>query len=75
MDGYKAASEIRRQEARTGAHVPIIAMTANAMEGARERRLPAGMDDYVAKPVQPRALRAMLERWLEPSERTPSATS
>jgi two-component system sensor histidine kinase/response regulator len=75
MDGYEAAIAIRRHEAQTGAHVPIIAMTANAMEGDRDRCLAAGMDDYVAKPVQPRELREMLERWVEPSERAPSATS
>jgi len=75
MDGYEAATAIRQHEAQTGTHVPIIAMTANAMEGDRDRCLAAGMDDYVAKPVQPPTLRETLERWLEPSERAPSASS
>ena len=72
MDGYEAVTEIRRHEAQTGAHVPIIAMTANAMEGDRDRCLAAGMDDYVAKPVQPRTLRATLERWVERSAHAPA---
>src|SRR5437762_3570736 len=72
MDGYEAATAIRRREVQTGAHVPIVAMTANAMEGARDRCLAAGMDDYVAKPVQPRELRETLARWVEPSARAPA---
>jgi len=72
MDGYEAATAIRRREVQTGAHVPIVAMTANAMEGDRDRCLAAGMDDYVAKPVQPRELRETLERWVEPSARAPA---
>jgi signal transduction histidine kinase/DNA-binding response OmpR family regulator len=62
-DGFEATRQIRRSEA--GArHVPIIAMTAGAMEGDRKRCLAAGMDDYVAKPVRPEDLEAMLRRWV-----------
>ncbi len=69
LDGYSATREIRAREARPAsmlspAHLPIIAMTANAGPGARERCLAAGMDDYVAKPVTAEALDAVLRRWV-----------
>jgi len=62
MDGYEAARQLRRRW--TGTDRPrIIAMTANAMQGDRERCLKAGMDDYIAKPMRAEDLRIALERW------------
>jgi PAS domain S-box-containing protein len=66
MDGYAAAREIRRRE-RGGRRVPIVAMTAEAMTGARESCLEAGMDDYVCKPVQRGELADKLEHWVRSS--------
>jgi PAS domain S-box-containing protein len=62
MDGIEAVAAIRARERRNGAHLPIIAMTAHAMKGDRERCLAAGMDDYVCKPIQRQALTEALER-------------
>jgi signal transduction histidine kinase/DNA-binding response OmpR family regulator len=67
MDGYAATREIRSRE--NGRHVPIVAMTAEALEGARERCLEAGMDGYVMKPIQRAALTSVLAERLR-SERT-----
>ena len=62
MSGTEAAKAIRLLERRTGGHVRIVAMTAHAMEGDRERFLASGMDGYVSKPVDPAALFAEIER-------------
>lgn len=63
VDGFEATALIRKMEGKS-ARTPIIAMTANAMQGDRERCLAAGMDDYVAKPIRPKELQAVLETWL-----------
>jgi len=65
MDGFEATRAIRRREQTTGEHLPIVAMTANAMQGDRERCLEAGMDDHLSKPINPAQLQATIERWLQ----------
>jgi CheY-like chemotaxis protein len=68
MTGYDAAHAIRAGERGTGRHIPIVALTAHAMKGDRELCLKTGMDDYLAKPIHPRELVAVLERWGKPRE-------
>ncbi|HUA09947.1 MAG TPA: response regulator [Candidatus Acidoferrales bacterium] len=63
MDGYEATRAIRKREGRTGGHVPIVAMTANALSEDRDACLSAGMDDYISKPVAMEELRKTLQRW------------
>lgn len=67
MDGLQATAAIRQQEAADGGHIPIVAMTAHAMKGDRERCLESGMDGYVAKPVRSRELFATIEEVLRQS--------
>jgi CheY-like chemotaxis protein len=62
MDGLETTAAIREREKVTGAHVPIVAVTAHAMKGDAERCLAAGMDAYLPKPLEPRQLRAILAR-------------
>jgi two-component system, sensor histidine kinase and response regulator len=74
MDGFEATVAIRAREQTTGRHVPIVAMTAHAMQGDRERCLEAGMDGYVAKPIQAKELlRAIAAHVAPPSVREPAA--
>ncbi len=65
MDGLAATRKIRTLEKGTGRRVPIVAMTAHAVKGDRERCLSAGMDDYLTKPIQAAKLEEMLRRWIE----------
>src|ERR1700719_1695463 len=62
MDGFEATVRIREAEQRTGQHTPIVALTAHAMVGYRDRCLAAGMDDYFCKPLKKADLLALLER-------------
>ena len=74
MDGFQATRTIRQSEAGTDRHQPIIALTANAVAGDRERCLACGMDDYLSKPFTQEQLFALLSRWLTPSTQTESAS-
>jgi CheY-like chemotaxis protein len=72
LDGYAATSTWRERELREHLpRTPVIAMTAHAMKGAREKCLASGMDDYLAKPVTKEALAAMLHTWLPAGEPDP----
>ncbi len=77
VDGFEATKLLRQREAaeqgaaapdsHTTPHIPIVALTANAMRGDRERCLAAGMDDYLTKPIRKYDLKGVLERWIPPS--------
>ena len=64
MDGFEATTKIRAAEADQATRIPIIALTANAFQGDRERCLAVGMDDYLAKPFRQDQLASVLDRWL-----------
>jgi two-component system sensor histidine kinase/response regulator len=65
MDGYEATARIRDPHSGVRSHdIPIIAMTANAMKGDREKCLQAGMEDYICKPIDPNELQSLLDKWL-----------
>jgi CheY-like chemotaxis protein len=75
MDGFEATRLIRQQETGAGKRrTPIIAMTANAVQGDRERCLAVGMDDYLTKPITPEALSGALGRWVGVEEETTEGT-
>jgi CheY-like chemotaxis protein len=66
MNGYQATEILRKQ----GIDIPIIALTANALEGDREKCLSAGCDDYLSKPIKAEDLSAVLEKFLAPKVRS-----
>jgi len=70
MDGFEATAAIREKEREIGRHVPIIALTAHAMKGDKERCLAEGMDGYLSKPIHPEELDALLEKYV--SGRSPA---
>jgi PAS domain S-box-containing protein len=74
MDGYDATRAIRESEKQTGSHIPIIAMTAHAIKGDRERCLEAGMDEYVAKPISSEMLLKTIEVLLPEETKTSPAS-
>jgi len=75
MDGYQATAELRRRERLAGGHTPVIAMTAQAMDGDRERCIDAGMDDFISKPMRHQHLADTLRRWIPSNTRAPRSVA
>jgi CheY-like chemotaxis protein len=75
MDGFEAVAEIRRRESGSGRRVPIVALTASAIEGDREQCLAAGMDDYLPKPFTAAQIRSTLANWLGPAQTSAAAVA
>jgi len=71
MDGFEATKAIREKEGKNS-HTPIVAMTAHAMKGDREKCLEAGMDDYISKPVQPQEMFDLIKKWTKPADKQKS---
>jgi PAS domain S-box-containing protein len=69
MNGFEVTERIREMEKDSGVHTPIIAMTAGAMEGDKQRCLASGMDDYLSKPVSMDSLRGILDKWFGAADR------
>jgi CheY-like chemotaxis protein len=79
MDGFEATEALRKREKGTGIHLPVIALTAQALKGDREQCLEAGMDGYLSKPIRPQELDAVLEIYMtqksvQPAQQTEPAT-
>ena len=65
MDGFEATKNVREYETKNNHdHIPIVALTANAMKGDREKCIKAGMDDYLSKPVRQKDFAGMIRKWL-----------
>jgi CheY-like chemotaxis protein len=75
MDGFAATREIRKREQGGQDHLPVIAMTAHAMKGDRESCLDAGMDDYLAKPINRDELQQLIEHAMRPRNETVRAST
>jgi CheY-like chemotaxis protein len=73
MDGYEATTAIREKEKLTGGHIPIVAMTANALVGDREKCIASGMDAYISKPIRTSELFATIEKMLSDAPGSVSA--